>query len=226
MAHNDITKSENAKFHALIVKFVRSTVLFWVPAVIFIVLASLVDDNEPLPGDVAILTFFYSLTSDALNSFFLAVTALGGGPIVVPVLAITAGVLWYLGHKRQTLFLLFSVGGTGIINFILKLVFARDRPDLWQTLVLEGGFSFPSGHAMTSSSIALAAVVLTWHTKYRWYVVVTSLVYALLVGVSRLYLGVHFPSDIIAGWCISILWILTLHHAFKAVYGRRASISD
>lgn len=219
----ELDVQQKRSFHRILPTFLRSTVLFWAPALVFLILANEVRLKEPLPGDVPILTTVNGFASPGLNDFFLAVTSLGSAPFVIAAVGIAAATMWYLGNRKNALFLIFAAGGTALINTVFKLLFERERPDLWQLLVVEEGFSFPSGHAMISSSLALVCIVLAWHTAHRWYAVIGGGLYALLVGISRIYLGVHYPSDVLAGWCISILWIITLHKVLNKYVRRRAS---
>ena len=207
----------------MIIQFLWSSVYFWVPAIIFLALADEVREKEPLPGDVSILTGINSFASPLLDNIFLAITALGSAFTVIVAVTAAAAAMYYLGKRRGALFLLFAAGGTALINSLFKLFFARERPELWEQLVTEPGYSFPSGHAMISSALALSVILLTWHTKYRWYAVVFGILYTLSVSISRVYLGVHFPSDIVAGWCVSVLWVLTLHHVFARFANRKLS---
>lgn len=202
-------------------QFIRRTVLFWAPAILFLVLANQVKGNDPLPGDVAILTTLYTFNSDWLTTFFIIITSLGSALFVSIGVTIAAATMWYIGRRKDAMFLLFAAGGTSAINIVFKLLFERNRPDVFQHLVVENGYSFPSGHAMISMSLALAVIILAWRTKYHWTAIILGGIYALLVGISRLYLGVHYPSDVLAGWCVSILWVLTLYHVLARFSARR-----
>lgn len=200
------------RFHVMLWQFISRSVFFWIPAALFLVLANEVRGKDPLPGDVGILTAINTYHSDWLTQTFLVITSLGSALFVAIAIAIATATMWYIGRKTDALFLLFAAGGTAAINITIKLLFERSRPNVFEHLILENGYSFPSGHAMISMSLALAVVILAWRTRYRWTAVITGTLYALLVGFSRLYLGVHYPSDVLAGWCISILWTLTLYH--------------
>lgn len=205
----------------MVAELLRRSVLFWVPGVIFLALADEVRDKEPLPGDVSVLTTLNSFANDWLTSFFTVITSLGSSVFVVAGVTLAVATMWYIGRRKDAVFLLFAAGGTAVINILFKLFFARDRPDIFQHLVVENGYSFPSGHAMISMSLALAVIVLAWRTKHRAAALVIGSLYVLLVGISRLYLGVHYPSDIIGGWCVSILWVLSLYHALARFSAQR-----
>ncbi|USX45815.1 phosphatase PAP2 family protein [Dietzia kunjamensis] len=103
--------------------------------------------------------------------------------------------------------MLAAVYGSSRLNVAFKPAFERSRPDFWEHLSTENTFSFPSGHAMGSMSLAAPLVVLTWGSRYRWAALAVAVVYVLAVGASRVYLGVHFPSDVLAGWCLTVLWV-------------------
>jgi membrane-associated phospholipid phosphatase len=214
-----MNSSQKRSLQRLIYQFVSSTVIFWLPVLIFLALANSVREKEPIFGDVAILQALHVLSAPWLDTFFTVITMLGSAPVVITAVVIAAATMFYLGKRRNAVFLIFAAGGTAVIDTVFKLLFQRQRPDLWQHLVVENGYSFPSGHAMISSTLALAVILMARQTKYRWYAVIAGSVYALLVGLSRLYLGVHFPSDVLAGWCVSILWIVTLYRVMSH-YGR------
>ncbi len=195
--------------------FLKSSVLFWVPALVFIGVAVAVRGNRPLPGDIAVLQFLYTLSSPLLDSIFIVITFLGSGAVVVPIAAFVAIALYRKCRRGDALYILFSIGGTIIINQLLKVLFGRSRPELWEQIITEQSYSFPSGHAMLSSAVAFTAILLLWSTRYRWRAVIGGAAYFLLVSLSRLYLGVHYPSDVIAGWIVSFIWALFLYRIFS-----------
>ena len=93
-----------------------------------------------------------------------------------------------------------------MLNIAAKHAFARTRPSLWESISPESTFSFPSGHAMGSMTLAWVCMLLAWRTGWRWPVTIAALAFTLLVGLSRIYLGVHYPSDILAGWTAASVW--------------------
>lgn len=178
-----------------------------VPGVIFTNLADEVHENETLAFDSAILESVHKHTSPGLDPVMKLITEFGG-PLLLPIVAlILTAILIYRRELRHAFILFTGVVGASIINIILKSIFRRDRPQLWDWIVSESGTSFPSGHAMASSALALSLMVIFWRTKWRWLAVGTGIVYILLIAFSRIYLGVHYPTDIIASWLISVAWV-------------------
>ncbi len=167
--------------------------------------------------DAQALLYLNSLSSPVLDVIMLSVTALGD---VISVVLITACVLLVLHHlnlKKELRFVLLAVVGAIFINIILKLLFARQRPELWELLVYESTYSFPSGHALLTATLAFVLGMLTWQTRWRWTVVSIVAGYALAVGVSRMYLGVHYPSDVLAGWLVAFIWIGVVSRTFGII---------
>lgn len=181
--------------------------LFLTPTYLFIQLADEVRDRETLPFDEAVLRAVNSVSSPFLDGFSVGLTQLGG---VLGVFVLTIGIvllLWNRSKQRSAAIVAVGVAGAGLINVLLKTVFQRDRPELWERIVTENSYSFPSGHAMASSALALSLIVVFWPTRWRWLVVIASISYMVSIGLTRLYLGVHYPTDIIAGWMVSGAWV-------------------
>ena len=98
------------------------------------------------------------------------------------------------------------LGGSALLNIAAKAFFARPRPGLWTSIAPATGYSFPSGHAMGSMTLAAVLALLAWPTRWRWAVCGAMAFFVAMVGLSRVYLGVHYPSDILAGWAAALAW--------------------
>ena len=151
------------------------------------------------------------------------ITGLGSTIVLVMVTAVTIFYLLLIGRWRTALLVLVTVGGGQILSSLLKLGIDRPRPDLVSHLVDVQTLSFPSGHAMMSAvtyltlGSMLAGIVPGRAT--RIYVLGVAVLITLMVGVSRIYLGVHWPSDVLAGWCAGFAWAmlcwLVARHFFR-----------
>lgn len=137
-------------------------------------------------------------------------TALGGNTVLALVTALTATVLAMMQKARAALFLLGAISGGALVSNLMKLVFVRPRPALVEHLDRVFTSSFPSGHAMISmlAWLTLAAVAIRFVPRHNVRVVLLTcaVVLAILIGVSRVYLGVHWPSDVLAGWFLGAAW--------------------
>lgn len=186
--------------------------LFTIPVSLFLGIADEIREGESLFFDTPFLYAMHALSNPVLDWIFIAATNSGGLLGIVVISVIVLALLYIRGHRRQAALFAFSVGGAAIINLLLKTLFQRERPDLWVQLVTEKSFSFPSGHAMATSAVALSLMVIFWPTRWRWYVVAIAGLYMLAVGLSRLYLGVHYPSDVLGGWSVSAAWVLLVKY--------------
>lgn len=192
------------------------------PLLLFVSLARDVVMFGALGYDRSIMVWLHGHESPGMTTTMTAATELGG-LVAVPIIAVLgAGLLWWRGRRRDAALLAATVIGATLINTVLKAVFQRERPDFWEHLVVENSYSFPSGHAMASMSLAAALVVIARPSRWRWPAVVLGAVYVLVVGLSRVYLGVHFPSDILAGWCVALLWATLVVMVLDGASRRRA----
>lgn len=174
---------------------------------LFILCGVLVVAGLTQANDAAILSWINSQSRPWLDTFFVSITDLGGVVAVTALTAAVFGVLLYKKQPRKALLVATSIGGVALIGVILKGLVERPRPDLWEWLVTESYFSFPSGHAVASSALALCIIALCWNTRWRTLAIVFGATYTVLIGLSRLYLGVHYPTDIIGGWLLSVAWV-------------------
>ena len=134
-----------------------------------------------------------------------------GSPAVLTLITIAAvSYLWIDGKRATALFAALSIIGGAVLVSLLKFGFARPRPELISHLVNVSSFSFPSGHATMAAVTYLTLGVLLARVQKRrrmkLYVLVIASILVLLVGFTRVYLGVHWPTDVLAGWCIGTAW--------------------
>jgi undecaprenyl-diphosphatase len=188
---------------------------------LFVDVAHEVRDNETLPLDRHVLLSIREHASPILDSVLGTATLFGGALAIVLLTAVATALIWKYVGKRHALTVLSSVVGAVTLNLILKQLFGRDRPSLWQTLVTEHGFSFPSGHAMASSALGFSLIIALWNTRFRYVTACLAAIYVLVIGFSRLYLGVHYPTDVLAGWLLSGAWVVLVTYIY---YPHRTSV--
>nr|WP_299242234.1 phosphatase PAP2 family protein [uncultured Halomonas sp.] len=137
-------------------------------------------------------------------------TALGGVGVLVFITLITFGFLLLSRYYRASMFLLASVGGGLLASTLLKLLFDRPRPDLVSHGSIVYTASFPSGHSMMAAVTYLTLAALLIRIQPRWrlkaYLLLAALLVTVLVGISRVYMGVHWPTDVLAGWTAGAVW--------------------
>ena len=154
------------------------------------------------------------LGSAQVESTVRDVTALGS-PFVISFLVLTLVIfLWISGYRRVAVFVLVATVGGVLFAQLLKEIFARQRPDLGSMTAYTGSFAFPSGHTMTAAVTYLTLGILLATTLERSvlkaYVIGLALVLAVAVGISRVYLGLHWPTDVIGGWAAGTVWALLM----------------
>lgn len=174
-------------------------------------------EGEAFFFDEPLLNFAHDIARAGFDRVFLLFSELGYGHGVVPVDIALVLVLAWRRHAREALFAALATGGSALLNVAAKHAFARARPDLWLSIAPETTYSFPSGHAMGSITLAWVVVLLWWYlpsprwARWRWPVAGLAALFTVLVGLSRVYLGVHFPSDILAGWCAASVWTVGVY---------------
>jgi undecaprenyl-diphosphatase len=177
-------------------------------------------DGESGPIDTAVLSFIRAHLPAALTSVFEAITVTGSANVLGPLIA--AATLALLIARRRfeaALLALSTIGGAGVV-YIVKTLVGRARPDLWPAQWYWGS-SFPSGHTLVVAAFATAgalSLARIWPATREWAVAV-AIVWVLLVALSRLVLGVHWPTDVLAAACIGATLPLGLSLAFD--FGRR-----
>jgi undecaprenyl-diphosphatase len=161
------------------------------------------------PLDRTIFEALYAGHRPVLPALARAFTALGEPTVLIGACVLSAIWLWYVGRGRLGVaLLLIALIGRGLSE-AQKYWIARVRPDIEPHLVIVKTSSFPSGHATSSMIFYLAlALALTAHTRWNRMAAAGAILLSLLIGTSRVMLGVHWPSDVIGGWAFGMLWVL------------------
>lgn len=189
------------------------------PLWVFAELADEVHEMEQFVFDDPILLHANGLAGPGLDGFFVVVSKLGYEGVIAVDLVLVLTLL-ALKHWREAIFAATAFLGSSLLNVGAKQFFQRDRPTLWESISPEDTFSFPSGHAMGSMTLVMTAILLAWPSRWRWPVLLLASAFAVLVGYSRVYLGVHFPSDILAGWMAGTAWVVGVYLVLFHVPGR------
>ena len=169
--------------------------------------------------DRSVWAYFGGARQEWLTYLFRASTEIGGWPGSTTLVLVVAGILLKRKENASALYIVVTAVGGKLLNVGLKEVFERARPDLTDALAFSQTFSFPSGHAMSSfvifGSVAVIAVREQWRGRYKSAALAAAATMIVLVGVSRVYLGVHWTSDIAGGWSAGFVWLVAVTATFE-----------
>jgi membrane-associated phospholipid phosphatase len=210
---------------SLLIGLVVSVLLLWG----FFQLSGAVLAGETVAFDHAVLNWMNTHRTPWLDASAIEATALGSMVVLAVIGLALSVILWHLEKHRHVAMIWFAVTGSLVMNQVLKTIFGRGRPDVFEPLVKVGSLSFPSGHAMnsmvfyTAVGFAIGHVVGPGRTRKLVYAFAACLV--ALVGFTRVYLGVHYPSDVLAGFAAGCSWALVCA-ALTEAWGKRAAATD
>jgi undecaprenyl-diphosphatase len=170
--------------------------------------------------DVAALQWLGAHHTPLLTNIMSEITPLGTGIVVLTIVGVTAAFLWHTEHKISAQLLLAATAGNIVLNNVLKLYFDRARPNVFEWQTHAASSSFPSGHAMSATVVyGTVAYLLARLQKHAWSRTITLVAAVLLVALictTRLYLGVHYPSDVVGGIVVGLAWAAFCMATFEA----------
>jgi membrane-associated phospholipid phosphatase len=201
-----------------------------VSVVLFGVLARAVLRAEVADFNRDVMLAIHRHASPTLDAIALAITQLGSAPTVVVVGALLAWLLRRAGRRIDVWVLASVIIGGGILSFALKTAFGQPRPDVFEPLYHPAGLSFPSGHSLISyclwGFVAVWLVATNARSPWRWLGAIGCIAIATTVAATRLYIGVHWPSDVVAGLLVAGFWLATCFIVRQFVRTRLARRAD
>lgn len=175
--------------------------------------------------DATIRNFIHEFAFPALTSVMQLASFLGS-TLFLTIFGISVIIALYLRkHRRGAILFTITTIGASLLLVLLKLAFKRVRPEPFFETVLPASYSFPSGHSLASFCFYGAlAVILTDRANKLWQQIIiwiSAIIMILLIGISRIYLGVHYPSDVVAGYAVGLIWVITIAIGDKLIQAKK-----
>ena len=190
-----------------------------VSMVVFAALADSIYVQEKFALDTVANPFLHQVSSPTLDAVMNGITTLGSVPFVGALFIVAMVVLLARRKRADALFLVVAIGGSVALNEALKLLIHRPRPALpWAHVPPD--YSFPSGHSMNSLVFYVAIALLIWANvgeRVGTWAVIGALVLSIAIGLSRIYLGYHYLSDVIGGFAAGLAWLFVVSIAFQTI---------
>lgn len=184
-------------------------------------------EGDVSPADSAILHAVIRMRMPWLTVSAIDVTALGSTTLVILFSAFTLVVLLVLRDRLGALQLLAASAGAGILTVVTKDTIERTRPEEVQQLIVVSGFSYPSGHSLSTSALYLTIAIIgsryIRHSGAKAAIFLAVSAVVIMVGASRVYLGVHYATDVVSGISLGAAWALVLAGLFTLLGHRRSS---
>lgn len=193
--------------------------------VLFVIMMVLVGADRIAWFDKSIISAVQGMESEGLTRIMKGFTFLGSSLVATLLSVIAFLFLWLvLRHRKELLIFILSVGGSEIWNIIIKQWMQRQRPNTHRLIEISG-FSFPSGHSMAAFALYGTLTYLLWRhipaLAGRLAMIVIGVALTLLIGISRIYLGVHYPSDVFGGYLASAAWLMLSIYIFEKYWKPR-----
>lgn len=167
--------------------------------------------GRPFAFETPLMLWLHRHTGQALLALSLALHEFGKPANATAFTVAVAAWQWYRGHPRRALLLALGAGLSTAVMHTAKLFFMRSRPELWPRWVEETSASFPSGHSTYAAALATALIIGHWHSPHRPLWLTGGILFALAMGLSRMVLGVHYPTDVLVGWITGAVCVISLN---------------
>jgi membrane-associated phospholipid phosphatase len=180
-------------------------------------------EHEHFAFDVPIMQAIHVYATPWLDHVAIGLSLVGGLPVMSGISVVLAALVWRYDRIDSHLIWI-SMLGAALMTWVMKLAFDRPRPMLWPRLVQEYGASFPSGHSLYAMVFGVLMLILSRHVtpQMRLAVMGLAVLWIVLVGLSRVYLGVHYPTDVLGGWAVGWAWVCGVWLLLRKIHHNKA----
>ncbi|MBA2737399.1 MAG: phosphatase PAP2 family protein [Pyrinomonadaceae bacterium] len=187
-------------------------------------------DGDTRRFDETVRAFVHGFAFPALTSLMQLASFLGSTLFLVIFGVVTVIALYLRKHRRGAILFTITTIGATVLLVTLKLAFRRTRPEPFFDTILPASYSFPSGHSLAAFCFYGAlAEILSGRTDKLWQQIlvwISAVMMILLIGISRIYLGVHHPSDVVAGYAVGLIWVITIAIGDKLVHAKDENVEN
>lgn len=191
----------------------------------FVVILTLYLTGHSIPFDIAVMEEMDEYHTPFMTKLLSLITKAGEGAYLAPFAILMILAVFLLRYRLEALLLLVTLGGCEGISETLKDLFARTRPNGYNLIELPSSYSMPSGHALVSAVFfTLITLLLVYKLRghwARWWVAAAGYSFVLLICASRVYLGVHYPTDVVAGYCLGMAWMFVVYAFYQRYVNRQ-----
>ena len=167
--------------------------------------------QERFAFEQPLMMWVHTHIGPAFTPFAVALHYIGSTPVAVVLSMLFAAWHYLRRHRSWAVFILLGTALPTAVMFVAKQFFNRARPEFWPRIIQETGASFPSGHSTFAAALATVVVLVYWQSPHRSLIIAAAAAFALLMGLSRIVLGVHYPTDVLVGRITGMSTVLGLH---------------
>ncbi|MFK8002319.1 MAG: phosphatase PAP2 family protein [Polyangiales bacterium] len=183
----------------------------------------IISDSGPHFGEASVLLGLELARTEGATSLVIALTNLGGHYVMIPVCVVLVAFFTWR-DRREGAFLAIAWASSALVNELFKVLVSRPRPSIVDALTSPRGLSFPSGHSQASMALVLGLILVLYRSDVPLRRTLWLLLFPFAIGITRAYLGVHYPTDILAGWCLGAALVLVTHRLFPPQVSAESTI--